>query len=1602
MYNIVVSVVMVGSDFSAYPVLIIACVQMGLYEFALVHAFFLKTCAYTNTLMHTRVCREEIAHSGCVSGNTVQISHALSFTCAPKPETPTSWPEYQQKRVNLMGQTERGIFSAVHEAAALGSVSILSFLVHQAGVDVNAVTPQGNTPLHIAVYEGCDQAVEFLLSCGADASVKNHQGYSPLELAKGARLGLLGAGRDARQRLDESFRVLGVRPEAHPAELRARFRRLSQAALAALDENKGAACAADQLIRVCAAYDMILRGKGPKKHRTLEWARLFCRLELLGAELASDWVLSCCIPEERLRKLDVQEMVELGLPLDSAVQIHAALVATQGHEGLKHWVAVHGMPANLGDALIQAGVQSLQALLHTPEDKIKDLVHHVGLRRRLLLLLHKEKGKIKTQKMGSFGKVSAHTHVLAESSSAYASDAQGGASTLHRDTESKDAQTDARAAGTDNATPTGENATDGPESANTGTEEPVQNKQASAHYGEDAIRQRVETIIRAFRREGSLHAEMRDRTQKWRSKVRTLKDALCEAKQHIDDARKECADVKDKCTQAQKLLAERDGEIARLRAQLAALMGRDKGANHEIMMRVLDLEGALARAKTDAAAERDAAVTLRTALEQSRDETNAERIAASDAKGRLLQMYEIKAEMQQAMREAEEKAFMTKLLASWLYKTQAAYLHVLHSLDVIPHTVSVLAWRLDVAERKIVRMGGALAEERARSWRAGRRFREVVAAISKEHPYTPSRGMSAWDDSPRNHIRGPDSKFHSVKSRFAREESPRNHAGILEAKGGMDVREAKGSMDVREAKGGMDVREAKGGMDVREANGGMDASKRRHARDESPRRNVQGQETEASGNKRAYVREESPRNDYTSVEGKVSTSAGADSVRHQSPVSRLQGAGPQEQHTWSIPVQGTSPRSSVGSEGFSPQEDLIRGGNIEKHEGINATTTAHVPERASGHAQPHHVPATQDTRLDNALFGAEKRLLHGHDDGSWPDACVPEKEQPAEVTEEAVRPVDVIDSSTSDSGSPKNPATKPGMGDALTVPTVPTVPCSDSEAHVAYTVEHGGGHAREADLKHAPYSDKNSVAVPSRISITEIAPTITMPLNECDAKFAVLASSCLSERKEKPHVVRSLLLQGHENDDAAQQMTDKQATASDSSVHIPEIAQCAPDSAARNHGQQSPSNADGQQSPSFEAQKQTSQSQSLLEKIADGLQALEGASHPQEYSYPSDIEDLHACAQDDLAGVTLPLLVHDALDALGQRVFPTPARVPGARTMPLAELSDDGVITFMSGQMGSPHPQVLTQPWLVGSALKPTLPATVSDAQRQERDMDTPHLYERRDYVKLPNPAPHPHVVDVSVHTSLTPDASPHHEGAVSDVAHAHSSPRTTSENVSSGVGPLSRKATPHKHAIPRHVSSSPDHDHEGYATPNTTPVRNSSLLHLAEYMHQDLGAAPSVVQQQASLLQVTAAPHAGTSNPSVLMHANLPDDDDLAAIWDTPMVQPHVHVHVQPPVVQTTSMLTPRDSDMRRTGGHTPACAIDHMSTPTPRTSPPVPLHPSPRARPTTVSPKQVRAPTETFQTPRRKEAIEILGWLSSGVLQVDMRAYIYIYIYIYICMYV
>jgi len=73
-------------------------------------------------------------------------------------------------------------WAPLHYACTTGRLNVAEFLVAN-GAKVNALSPSDTTPLMMAVNSGNEMLIKFLLDNGADLRMRNHEGYSAIDVA---------------------------------------------------------------------------------------------------------------------------------------------------------------------------------------------------------------------------------------------------------------------------------------------------------------------------------------------------------------------------------------------------------------------------------------------------------------------------------------------------------------------------------------------------------------------------------------------------------------------------------------------------------------------------------------------------------------------------------------------------------------------------------------------------------------------------------------------------------------------------------------------------------------------------------------------------------------------------------------------------------------------------------------------------------------------------------------------------------------------------------------------------------------------------------------------------------------------------------------------------------------------------------------------------------------------------------------------------------------------------------------------------------------------------------------------------------------------------
>ncbi len=80
-------------------------------------------------------------------------------------------------------QVNREGWTPLHYAAASGNVDILGLLLDKRAI-VDSFSPNKTTPLMMAARGGHLESVQLLLNAGADPTLMNDKGFTPIEMAK--------------------------------------------------------------------------------------------------------------------------------------------------------------------------------------------------------------------------------------------------------------------------------------------------------------------------------------------------------------------------------------------------------------------------------------------------------------------------------------------------------------------------------------------------------------------------------------------------------------------------------------------------------------------------------------------------------------------------------------------------------------------------------------------------------------------------------------------------------------------------------------------------------------------------------------------------------------------------------------------------------------------------------------------------------------------------------------------------------------------------------------------------------------------------------------------------------------------------------------------------------------------------------------------------------------------------------------------------------------------------------------------------------------------------------------------------------------------------
>lgn len=97
-----------------------------------------------------------------------------------------TYPDFDINTLDKKGK------APIHYAATCGNIDILKMLIEEKKANVNTLSYDNNTALHEAVKANdvTEQICELLLKNGADSSIKNNSGQTPLDIAKNQNMDL--------------------------------------------------------------------------------------------------------------------------------------------------------------------------------------------------------------------------------------------------------------------------------------------------------------------------------------------------------------------------------------------------------------------------------------------------------------------------------------------------------------------------------------------------------------------------------------------------------------------------------------------------------------------------------------------------------------------------------------------------------------------------------------------------------------------------------------------------------------------------------------------------------------------------------------------------------------------------------------------------------------------------------------------------------------------------------------------------------------------------------------------------------------------------------------------------------------------------------------------------------------------------------------------------------------------------------------------------------------------------------------------------------------------------------------------------------------------
>lgn len=145
-------------------------------------------------------------HIACMHGDAMCLKAMLNFNVT---KTVLNWQNYQgltpvhlavlagskdvlkllnSAGANMSAQDGTSGKTPLHHAVEQDNLAVAGFLILEANCDVDAITLDGNTPLHVAAASGLKGQTALLVAAGADTTVQNSDDEIPFDLANVAEV----------------------------------------------------------------------------------------------------------------------------------------------------------------------------------------------------------------------------------------------------------------------------------------------------------------------------------------------------------------------------------------------------------------------------------------------------------------------------------------------------------------------------------------------------------------------------------------------------------------------------------------------------------------------------------------------------------------------------------------------------------------------------------------------------------------------------------------------------------------------------------------------------------------------------------------------------------------------------------------------------------------------------------------------------------------------------------------------------------------------------------------------------------------------------------------------------------------------------------------------------------------------------------------------------------------------------------------------------------------------------------------------------------------------------------------------------------------------